>query len=98
MARAKITRTITTTNAAVFCVNTDTDETFIKEVSLPGSYKDDTAIFKEAKKRIEAEATSIRPVYVKNYTTDSKLYGISEEDFLAHAVVIKENANEFENN
>ena len=88
MARnAKITRTITTTTADILCIDTSTEQTFVETVTFGNTFKANSDILKAARKRLNSE--TVQAISVKNVTTDSKLYGIDEDFFLAHAEVIE---------
>lgn len=87
MARApQVTRTIQTTHATVLCMDIEHREPCNKEVVLPRTYKDEDAMMKAVKKAIESD--TIKPVQVVTYNVQETLYGMSEQDFIAHATVL----------
>lgn len=79
----QVTRTVTGTSATVLCLNTVTAEPFNETVLLSGTFKDNKAILKAAKKVIENEEISVAKVV--NVELIEKRYGMSEQEFLAHA-------------
>lgn len=87
MARApQVTRTIQTTHANVLCMDIENREPCNKDVILPRTYKDENAILKAVKKVIETE--TIKPVQVVSSMVQETLYGMSEQDFIAHASIL----------
>ena len=100
MARApQVTRTIQTTHANVLCMDIENREPCNKHVILPRTYKDENAILKAVKKVIESE--TIKPVQIVSYKVQETLYGMSEQDFIAHASILpprKDYTNNAENN
>lgn len=84
MARAPmVTRTISTTNATLMMVDTESAEVFNKDVILPRTYEDEKAILKAAKKVHENEQHKV--VAVVSTEVNETLYGMSEAEFIAHA-------------
>lgn len=87
MARTpQVTRTIQTTHATVLCMDIENREPCNKEVILPRTYKDENAILKAVKKVIETD--TLKPVQVVSHMVQETLYGMSEQDFIAHAVIL----------
>lgn len=85
MARFAITRTLTKTEVTCLCFDKPTCEPFNKTVVLAGDIKDEKAIERKAAKLIEADPNH-RFIEVAEVNTISGVYGITEEDFLNHAV------------
>lgn len=84
MARTpQVTRTIQTTHCTVLCMDTEAREPINKDVVLPRTYKDENAMLKAAKKVIETD--TIKCVQVVHHTVNETLYGMPEQDFIAHA-------------
>lgn len=81
-----VTRTATTTKATVLCLNVETAEPFNDTVLLPGIYKDNKSILKDAKKLLDTEEVSVCKVV--NVEVEEKLYGLPEADFLKYAKVL----------
>lgn len=87
MARApQVTRTIQTTHATVLCMDIENREPCNREVILPRTYKDDNTILKAVKKVIETD--TLKPVQVVSSMVQETLYGMSEQDFIAHATIL----------
>ena len=87
MARApQVTRTIQTTHACVLCMDIENREPCNRDVILPRTYKDDNAILKAVKKVIETD--NLKAVQVVSSNVQETLYGMSEQDFIAHASVL----------
>lgn len=87
MARApQVTRTIQTTHASVLCMDIENREPCNRDVILPRTYKDDNAILKAVKKVIETD--TLKAVQVVSSNVQETLYGMSEQDFIAHASVL----------
>lgn len=87
MARApQVTRTIQTTHATVLCMDIENREPCNRDVILPRTYKDDNAILKAVKKVIETD--NLKAVQVVSSNVQETLYGMSEQDFIAHASVL----------
>lgn len=78
-----VTRTITTTNCCTVCMNTETNEVSENVLTLPRTYKDNTALIKALKKVYEDDVTKV--VYVKDVETVDTLYGMEETDFIKSA-------------
>lgn len=83
-----VTRTITTTKAIVMCVDVEAGEPFNKEVTVPRTYKDSESLLKTVKPIIETE--SIKAVHIVDKTEIETLYGMPEQEFIEHAVVLPE--------
>lgn len=87
MAReAMVTRTLTTTKANVVCLDVHKNETFIKVVELPRTYKDNDALLKKVRSLIES--IDVIPVYIDSTEVNETLYGMSEHEFIQHAKVL----------
>ena len=77
-----ITRTIVTTNAEIMCFNLDTNEIITLNESYIGDLSD-----KDIEKQFEDDyANSAKFLKLVNAEKTSKLYGITENDFLEYAV------------
>lgn len=77
-----ITRTITVTNAEIMAFNLDTNEVITLNESYIGDLSD-----KEIEKRFCIDYdNSAKFLKLVNAEKSSKLYGISEKDFLEHAI------------
>ena len=87
-----ITRTIVTTNTEIMCFNLDTNEVITLTESYIGDLSD-----KDIEKQfsIDYENTA-KFLKIVNAEKTSKLYGITEKDFLQYAVELDENRKEKE--
>ena len=78
-----VTRTVQYTVATVLALNTDTAEPFNETLHLSGIFKDTKAILKACKKLLDSDTVSVAKVV--DVTTEEKLFGMSEQDFLMYA-------------
>lgn len=78
-----ITRTVVGTKVTVLCLNTETAEPFNDSVIISGKADDKTAL-KAAKKILDTDTVSVCKVV--DLESVEKRYGMSEQDFIAHAV------------
>lgn len=77
-----ITRTIVTTNAEIMAFNLDTNEVITLNESYIGDLSD-----RDIEKQFEDDyANSAKFLKLVNAEKTSKLYGITEKDFLQYAV------------
>lgn len=82
-----ITRTIVTTNANIMAFNLDTNEVITLNEFYIGDLSD-----KEIEKQFTIDySNSAKFLKLVNAEKTSKLYGISEKDFLEYAVELDEN-------
>lgn len=79
----QVTRTITTTHATVLCLNLDTKQSETKEVVVPRTYKTDADVLKAVKRSVDTD--SMKAVHIVNTEVVETLYGMTEEEFIAHA-------------
>lgn len=85
-----ITRTITVTEAEIMCFNLDTNEVITLNETYIGDLSD-----KEIEKHFSADYNnSVKFLKLVNAEKSSKLYGITEKDFLDNAVELDENRKE----
>lgn len=77
-----VTRTVTTTNATVLCVNTVAEETVTKVVEVPRTYTDDSKLLKAVKETLDA---TVIPVKVISTEIVETLYGMTEQQFIEAA-------------
>lgn len=90
MRKPMITRTIITTNADIMAFNLDTNEVITLNESYIGDLSD-----KEIEKQFTIDySNSAKFLKLVNAEKTSKLYGISEKDFLEYAVELDENRKE----
>ena len=85
-----VTRTIVTTNTEIMAFNLDTNEVIILNESYIGDLSD-----KDIEKQFAIDySNSAKFLKLVNAEKSSKLYGITEKDFLENAVELDENRKE----
>lgn len=92
-----VTRTITTTDVNVMCLDVEKGEPINKDVTLSRTFKDDEKLLKEVKKIIETD--TIKAVHIVDKKELETLYGMPEQEFIEHAKVLppRETKKETEN-
>ena len=87
MARVpSVTRTIQTTKCKVLCIDVENERPFTQEVVLPRTYKDERSMLKKIKPMLESE--TVKVVHVQDFTVESTLYGMTEEEFISAAQIL----------
>lgn len=86
-----ITRTIQTTEATVLCMDIPQGEPFNKDVTLPRTYKDNTAMLKAAAALIDTD--EVKAVHIVRSEVKETLYGMTEADFITNAVILPARSN-----
>lgn len=81
-----VTRTIVTTKANVLCLNIEQGEPFNKVVEVPRTYKTDEELLNKVKSVAETETEKC--VHIVDKEEIETLYGMTEQDFIEHAVVL----------
>ena len=81
-----VTRTITTTEAKLMCLNVATGTPEVHKVLLSGLYKDNKDVLKASKKLLETE--ELKVVHVVATEKHEDLYGMTEQKFLEIAKVL----------
>lgn len=81
-----VTRTITTTQVNVLCLDIVAGEPFNQQVTLPRTYKEDKKLMKAVEEVVNTE--SVKAVQVVAKEEVEILYGMSEQDFINNAVVL----------
>ena len=81
-----VTRTITTTQVNVLCLDIVAGEPFNKQVTLPRTYKEDKKLMKAIEEVVNTE--NVKAVHVVAKEEVETLYGMSEQDFINNAVVL----------
>lgn len=89
--RQMVTRTLTSTKANIMCLDIQAGEPFNTVVTLNRTYKDEDAILKAAKPKIET--ANIKAVHVVDTEVVETLYGMSEEMFIQYAEVLPPRSN-----
>lgn len=78
-----VTRTIQTTHVTVFCVNTETRDTFEQIFTLPRTYKNDEKMMKVLEKFLTGEP--IKPISIISSEVKEAIYGMTEAEFIQNA-------------
>jgi hypothetical protein len=87
MARvAQVTRTITTTEVNVLCLELVKVEPFNKDLILAGTFKDQKALMKAVSAQVDNEAQ--KAVTIVSSKEVETLYGMTEEEFISVAKVL----------
>ena len=81
-----VTRTIQTTKVNVMCLDITKAEPFTEEVTLPRTYADPNKLLKAVKERVETD--EVKAVHVVSTETVETLYGMTEQDFIALAIIL----------
>lgn len=82
-----VTRTLLSTKANVLCLNITTGEAENKSVTVPRTYKDDKALLKAVTPIVEQDK-DIKAVHIVDSEVNETLYGMTEQEFMEHAVVL----------
>ena len=82
----QVTRTIQTTNCNVLCIDLVNEQPFTENVVLPRTYKDERSMLKKLKPLLESD--TVKVVHVQNFTVESTLYGMTEEEFIKKAQIL----------
>ena len=88
-----VTRTINATVVHALIVNPTTKEVSEQDITLAGTYNDVKSLDK-ALSKLNNETTHIVSVF--NTRVVGNLYGMTEQEFLAHASIIEKPAKEDE--
>lgn len=93
-----VTRTITTIEVNVMCLDVEKGESINKDVTVSRTFKDDEKLLKEVKKIVDTDA--IKAVHIVDKREVETLYGMAEQEFIEHATVLppREAKKEAENN
>ena len=83
MRAPQVTRTMESTKVSVLTVNTVEQTTEVKEFILPRTYKDNEKILNVLRKMDLGE--NVQPVSIQSVEVQTKLYGMSEADFMKYA-------------
>lgn len=87
MSRIKmVTRTIESTEITALCMDILNAEPCNKTITLSGTFKDNKAIEKAARKEIDTEIFKF--VSLVNVEKKEALYGMTEQEFLSYAKVL----------
>ena len=69
---------------SIWCYNTITAEVHNKEFEVPRTYKDNEKLLKVVKEMVETDSDKVVTIVDKSVAT--KLFGMSEADFLKNAI------------
>jgi hypothetical protein len=86
MRKRMVTRTVTTTEVELLCLNIVTAEPFNETAVIPGTYTSNEKILKVLRPVLDTEETKI--VSVSRAEIKHTLYGMSEGDFIKLANVM----------
>lgn len=87
MARvAMVTRTITTAEVEVLCMNVESVAVETKTFTLLGGVSTEDLMLKAIKSKHETD--TLKPVHIQKMTEIETLYGMTEEDFIKVAKVL----------
>ena len=78
-----VTRKIKFTSVNVLCLNIETAEPYNRVVKLPGHYNNIVKLRKVIDEKINTDTE--KTVHIVDVAQETKLYGMTEEDFLSHA-------------
>lgn len=81
-----VTRTIKTKEVAVLCLNTITAEPFNEKFTIPANLETDEKIMKHL--RATRDTETVKCVSIVNIIEQEHLYGMPEDEFIAHAEII----------
>ena len=87
MATPMVTRTCITTKVNLMCVDTVQGEIFNATVEIPRSHKDMNKLLKLSKEAY-GETDTHKVVSIVDTEEIEILYGMSEADFIAHAMIL----------
>lgn len=92
----RVTRTIQTTKANVLFLDIEAQTTFNKEVIIPRTYKDNKSMMTAVEKAVSVQfdTEKVKPVHITDYVVEETLYGMSEQDFIAHAEILPPRSGE----
>lgn len=84
-----ITRTITSTKVHALCMDLYSRQAVEKELVLPRTYKDDTALLKALSKEYDNEMFKVTAIL--GSVVENNLYGLTEQEFLCYAKKLDKN-------
>ena len=81
-----VTRTITTTEVNVMCLNVQTGEPVNQVVTVNRTYKNNEELLKKVKPLIETD--TVKVVHIVGTNEIETLYGMTEQEFIQYAKVL----------
>lgn len=83
-----VTRTVTETTLAIKCANTSTESFETVEIVVAGDYKEDSVTIKTVARRAIKDRKELVFMSCAVVSKKETLYGMTEEDFVAHAQIL----------
>lgn len=83
---AMVTRTIESTEVTVLGLDLELGEPVHKDITLPGTYKDDSKLLKAAQTALDTD--TYKAVSVVRAEVKEQVYGMTEADFIAMGTVL----------
>ena len=87
MRERMVTRTINATVATVLSMDIVNAQAKVETIGISGTFKDNTELLKVLKKKYDTSDYNI--VAIQNVKTEEKLYGMTESEFMRHAVELE---------
>lgn len=81
-----VTRTFTTTEVNVMCLDVQAGEPFNQVVTVPRTYKNNEELLKKVKPLIETD--TVKAVHIVDAYEIETLYGMTEQEFIQYAKVL----------
>lgn len=81
-----VTRTITTTEVNVMCLDVQAGEPFNQVVTVPRTYKNKEELLKKVKPLIDTD--TVKAVHIVDTDEIETLYGMPEQEFIQYAKVL----------
>lgn len=81
-----VTRTITTTEVNVMCLDVQAGEPFNQVLTVPRTYKNNEELLKKVKPLIETD--NVKAVHIVDTNEIETLYGMTEQEFIQYAKVL----------
>lgn len=83
-----VSRKFRTTTATATCLEVAKQKTCIKHFTLPREYKNDAKLLRVLQKLYNTE--DFKVVHIMDAVNETKLYGMTEQDFLDQAIELDE--------
>ena len=81
-----VTRTITTTQVNVLCLDIVAGEPFNQQVTLPRTYKEDKKLMKAIEEVVNTD--EVKAVHIVDKSEVETLYGMTEQNFIDNAIIL----------
>lgn len=89
-----VTRTVKSANVSVLCMDVETAEALNTTVNVPSPAKDEKKLLEQVKRL--AETDTIKVVHIVDITPQETLYGMTETEFVKHAIIMPKRKEENE--